>query len=191
MSDKIDLDFEKPEVQASGTRPARLWHGIIEGMSALGTVMIVLLMLVISADVVARNVFGASLPLVSELGALIVVMIVYLQLGAAIRADRMARAEMFFDWLNARSPRLGHLLNAVFHLLGGVMCAILAGSTMRILASDISHGEEIGVTGVFTMPVWPFRLLIVTGLVVAMLQFLFHALGALRASIAAPGKAIP
>nr|WP_272210295.1 TRAP transporter small permease subunit [Marinicella sp. W31]MDC2876163.1 TRAP transporter small permease subunit [Marinicella sp. W31] len=58
--------------------------------------LILVLMLVISADIFMRNLLGASLPLVSELGALLLVMIVSLQLATTIRADRLARTEIFF-----------------------------------------------------------------------------------------------
>ena len=59
----------------------------VEGLAALGTILIGFLMLIICADIVARNLMGSSLPLITELGALTLVMIVYLQLAATVRAD--------------------------------------------------------------------------------------------------------
>jgi len=140
-------------------------------MAAAGTALIVVLMLIICSDVVARNLLGASLPLVSELSALTLVMIVYLQLGTAIRHNRLARADIFIDALQMRRPKLAAFVNALFGLVGAGMLAVLAWSTIRILQSDISRGEYIGVTGVMTVPTWPFRFIILFGMTVAAIQF--------------------
>lgn len=53
----------------------RAWGLIFDGLGALGSLLIVALMLVICADVASRNILGSSLPLVSELGALMVVVL--------------------------------------------------------------------------------------------------------------------
>ena len=63
---------------APDRRVMRIWNGGVDGLAALGTIMIVFLMAIIVADVVARNTMGASLPLIAELGALTVVLIVFL-----------------------------------------------------------------------------------------------------------------
>jgi TRAP-type C4-dicarboxylate transport system permease small subunit len=85
---------------------------VVDGIAALGTLLIVGLMAIICADIVARNVLGGSLPLVSELGALLVVMIVALQLAATVRADRLARTLAFLAPLEDRR-RAAALLRAV------------------------------------------------------------------------------
>lgn len=82
--------------QDGGHRPGivhRLWRWAVDGLAALGTLLIGVLMLLICADILARNLMGSSLPLISELGALTLVMIVYLQLAATVRADRLPRTE--------------------------------------------------------------------------------------------------
>lgn len=150
---------------------ARLWAMLVDGMAAVGTALIVVLMAIICSDVVARNLLGASLPLVSELSALTLVMIVYLQLATAIRHNRLARADILIDALQLRRPRLAALMEALFGLVGSAMLAVLAWSTIRILQSDISRGEYIGVTGVLTIPTWPFRAVILFGMVIAAVQF--------------------
>ena len=94
--------------------PARAWSLLVDGLAALGTLMICVLMLIICADVVARNLMGASLPLVSELGALVLVMIVYLQLATTVRADRLARTEIFYLGFRRSYPRAGAWLGAIF-----------------------------------------------------------------------------
>jgi TRAP-type C4-dicarboxylate transport system permease small subunit len=177
----------QPAAGASG--PSRFWNRGVDGLAALGTVMIVILMTIIVADVLARNLMGASLPLIAELGALTVVLIVFLQLGAAVRNDRLARTEFVLDALAAGRPRAAEILRAVWDLCGAAICAGIAWASWGILRRDFDHSEFIGVTGVMTMPTSPFRLLIFVGAVVAAIQFLFVALRRLRPTPSRGGPA--
>ena len=132
-------------------------------------------MLTICADIVARNGLGQSLPVVSELGALALVMIVYLQLATTIRHDRLVRADILIGAIGIRFPRIGLLLDTLFDIAGAVVIAILAWSTLGILERDLRATEFIGVTGVLTLPTWPFRVLILLGAAVAAVQFTIQA----------------
>ena len=141
---------------------ARIWAMVVEGLAALGTLLIGFLMLIICADIVARNLLGSSLPLVSELGALTLVMIVYLQLAATVRADRLARTEIFLGAFSKSRPRAGALLSAIFDLVGALLVGLIAWATVTILKKDLASSEFIGVSGIATMPsatappsVWP------------------------------------
>lgn len=159
---------------------ARLWRRLVDGLAALGTLLIGVLMLIICADIVARNVMGSSLPLISELGALTLVMIVYLQLAATVRADRLARTVIFFLPFRQRHPLGGALLSAAFDLVGALLVGLIAWSTVHILEKDLASGEFIGVPGIATLPTWPFRALILVGVAVAAVQFLVRMAAALR-----------
>lgn len=158
-----------------GRWPLRFWSAGVDGLAALGTVTIVLLMAMIAADVVVRNLFGASLPLIAELGALTVVLIVFLQLGTAVRNDRLASTDFFLEAVSARRPRAAAAIRAVWDLFGAAVCAGIAWSSWGILWRDIEHREFIGVTGVMTMRTSPFRALIFVGATVAAVQFVFLA----------------
>ena len=174
-------DAGAPEGERRPLSPlARFWAALVDGTAALGTLLIGLLMVMISADILARNIIGGSLPLISELGALTLVMIVYLQLGTTIRHNRMARIEFFLLWLERRSPRALAVLNAVWELAGAAMCAAIAWSTLGIFRRDLSSMEFIGVPGIATLPTWPFRALILAGATIAVVQFLIRAAEELR-----------
>lgn len=153
----------------------RLWGLVADAMAAAGTAMIGVLMVIICSDVVARNLMGASLPLVSELGALALVMIVYLQLATTIRHDRLARTELFLSGFTGKHPRAGALLTAIFDLTGAAALGVIAWATVSIVGRDIASEEYIGVTGVITLPTWPFRMVIVIGMAVSTVQFLLQA----------------
>ncbi len=170
------------DVQIDGTQspppapgPTRFWNRGVDGLAALGTFMIVILMLIIVADVLARNIMGASLPLVAELGALTVVLIVFVQLGTAVRNDRLASADFLLEAMSARRPGFAAAIRALWDVVGAAICAGIAWSSWGILMRDIEHREFIGVTGVMTMPTWPFRALIFLGAAVAAVQFLLLA----------------
>jgi TRAP-type mannitol/chloroaromatic compound transport system permease small subunit len=163
----------------AGGAIARLWAAVVDGFAAVGTLMIGVLMVIICADIVARNAIGGSLPLVSEMGALLVVVLVALQLGATVRAGRLARTEFLLGTLEARAPRAAALLGAAFGALGAFVLGKIALATLGVLQKDWASAEFIGVPGIATLPTWPFRLLILCGFAIAALEFARTALAAL------------
>jgi TRAP-type mannitol/chloroaromatic compound transport system permease small subunit len=172
----------RPDAGARYSAVARFWGYLVDGLGALGSLMIVALMLVICADVLSRNIMGSSLPLVSELGALMVVMIVYLQLATTIRHDRMARADVFYGGFREKHPRKGAVLGAIFDLAGAWVIGVMALATLRLLERDLSSGQFIGITGVMTLPTWPFRAAILAGMTIAGIQFALQVISALRSA---------
>ncbi|MFN3663260.1 TRAP transporter small permease subunit [Yoonia sp.] len=176
----------RPEDGARNPFMQRAWGALVDGLGAVGSLLIVALMLVICADVLSRNMMGSSLPLVSELGALMVVMIVYLQLATTIRHDRLARADVFYSGFREKHPRKGAALGAVFDLAGVVMIGVMALATLNMLTRDIGANQFIGITGVMTLPTWPFRAAILAGMMIGGLQFILQLLGALRIVIQGP-----
>ena len=161
----------------------RIWSLAVDGLAAMGTLLIGILMLIICADIVARNLMGASLPLVSELGALLLVMIVALQLATTIRANRMARTELVSIPLENGAPRAAALLQAVFSLCGAGLLGAIAWASVRVFTNDYDSGEFIGTPGLGTLPTWPFRALILTGFGFAAIECALAALRHLRAAL--------
>lgn len=181
---------DNPGAPATGhpeSLPARLWSLVVDGMSALGTALIGGLMFIICADIVARNVMGASLPLVSELGALLLVMIVALQLAAAVRADRLTRTEVFLTPFARKHPRGGALLLALLSLAGAAMVGAMAWATVGTLVKDWASNEFIGTPGLGTLPTWPFRAFILLGLAIAAIEFVVRAAHSVRLAATGAG----
>ncbi|MDX5349206.1 MAG: TRAP transporter small permease subunit [Paracoccaceae bacterium] len=164
---------------------ALAWAG--DGLAAVSTLLIAVLMLIICADAVARNTLGASLPLVSELGAALLVAIVYLALATTVRANRLARTDMVLGALAASRPRLAALLSALYDLTGAVLLALVGWAGFLTLAKDYQGDKYIGIQGVLTFPSWPFGLAFVLGLAVAVLQFLHQSWRALSGGAARTG----
>lgn len=161
----------------------RAWTIFVDGLGAVGSVLIGGLMALVCADVVGRNLLNQPIPTVAELSAFSVVVIVFLQLASTVRHDRMARADLFIDPFTRRHPRIGGTLATLFALLGGVCCALIAWATWPVIAKDIDAGEYIGIDGVGAIATWPFRALVVFGAAVAAVQYLIGAVQALRTAV--------
>jgi TRAP-type C4-dicarboxylate transport system permease small subunit len=165
----------------------RVWARLGDGLAAVSTLLIGVLMLLICADAFARNILGGSLPLVSELGAALLVVIVYLALATTIRHNRLARTDVFLGWLAKRSPRAAAVLSAVYDLIGAVLLALVGWAGALTLAKDIAGDKYLGIQGVLTFPLWPFGAAFVIGLAVACVQCLLQAVDALRGGAAQIG----
>lgn len=159
-----ELDTVNEAAQEAAARPPRDAFGLVLfGLNSLGTLMIAAMMALIVADVVGRSFFSAPLNGVAEIAAKMIVAIVFLQLPAAIHANRMTRADMFIDRLKARSPRAAEALEGSFALVSVFVFAIIFTATWPQFLDAWAQNEFFGVQGVWTLPTWPIRLSILIG----------------------------
>ena len=162
-------------------RPAKAWFGTaIDGLNGAGSVLIGAIMLLICADVVARNAFNRPIHGVAELVALSIVAIVFLQLASTLRHGRMSRAELFIDDFRQRHPFAGGLLQASFDLAGVLVCAVLVWATWPKFAAAWTGAEFVGVQGQFTAPTWPVRLVVLIGGSLTAIQYGVHVVRNVR-----------
>ena len=150
------------------SRAFEIW---VVTLNSIGTAWIFLLMLMINADVLARYLFNAPIDGVPELVALSIVGIVFLQLSDAVRAGRLTRSDGFFSRVIARRPRLGAFLNIFYDLCGmAFFVAILVG-IVPILIEAWRGDYYVGTEGIFTVPEWPIRLILVVSCITVILVF--------------------
>ena len=130
------------------------------------------LSVLIVADIVANNLVGSAIPGVRELVISSIVMIVYMQLGYAIRSRSMLRADTFLLAMPAPVQRVllafGYALGAVFFFL------ILKGTV-----GPAMHGwttNEFWGEGALRVPVWPTRFMVLFGSALAVLNYVVAAL---------------
>jgi len=149
----------------------RLLDGITLAANVVGSCLIVGLVVLITADVIGRNVFGAPVAGVPEMVSLSIVAIVFLQAPQALRAGRLTRSDGVIEVLKARTPRLATGLETFFDLVGvAVLCAILY-SHWPILNRAYARGDFIGAVGNFTAPTWPVKAMLALGATLLALQF--------------------
>src|SRR5690606_26270968 len=79
-------------------------HRLTQGLNALGSLMILGLMLLINADIIGRTGFNAPVRGVTELVSLSIVGIVFLQLADTLRCGRFTRADMLLERLKRTQP---------------------------------------------------------------------------------------
>ncbi|HXF88155.1 MAG TPA: TRAP transporter small permease [Xanthobacteraceae bacterium] len=130
------------------------------------------LSILIVADIFGNNVYGRAIPGVREIVISSIVMIVYLQLGFAIRSHSMLRADTLLQLLPDTLRRIllgiGYALGAVFFLMvlsGTVAPAVWAWTT-----------SEFWGEGALRVPVWPTRFVILLGSALAILNYFVAAM---------------
>jgi TRAP-type mannitol/chloroaromatic compound transport system permease small subunit len=168
MSYEANTDLEAAPAPAA---PSSLFGRLVDGLNAAGSVVIGLVMVLMCADVLLRNLINHPLDGVAELVATSIVVIVFLQLPATLRHGRMSRADLFIDPFIQRRPRAGKRLRALFSLAGIFACGVIAYATWPLLARAWDDSEFFGVEGVFTFPTWPMRAVVLLGAVLAALQY--------------------
>jgi TRAP-type mannitol/chloroaromatic compound transport system permease small subunit len=162
---------------ADSYRTALPWNfqRIGRALNALGTLWIVALMLLINADIIGRDVFAAPVRGVTELVALSIVGIVFLQLADTLHSGRFTRADVLLERLKRNRPVAAARLQACFHLVGAALMGVILWAAWRPLLESIRIREYVGAIGDFTAPVWPVRLIMLIGLTVTMLTFVLLA----------------
>lgn len=150
-------------------------HRVTQALNAMGTLLIIGLMLLINSDIIGRTGFDAPLRGVTELVSLSIVGIVFLQLADTLRCGRFTRADMLLDKLKRDRPAFAARLQAVYHLAGALLMMVILWAAWPSLIGSIASREYVGALGDFTAPVWPVRLMMLVGLATTALTFLMLA----------------
>jgi TRAP-type mannitol/chloroaromatic compound transport system permease small subunit len=157
------------------------FHRLTGAMNALGTAWIFAIMVLMTADVLGRNLLNTPIRGVIEILTLSIVSIVFLQLADTLRTGKFTRADAFLGALLLRKPALGRFFQGVFHLAGAGLLATLCVASWPLLVESWQNGEYLGAIGDFQAPVWIMRAVIVFGSACTTLTFLFLALADFRA----------
>ena len=140
-------------------------------MNALGTLWILALMVLINLDVAGRNLLDAPVRGTTELVAMSIVGIVFLQLADTLRCGRFTRADVLLDGLQRKHPALADALHAACHLVGLALMVVILLASWAPLVESVQIREYVGAVGDFQAPVWPVRLITLVGLAVTALTF--------------------
>ncbi|MGX1307213.1 TRAP-type mannitol/chloroaromatic compound transport system permease small subunit [Amorphus suaedae] len=162
---------------AASREPAlvRLLGAVMSLTNVLATTWILLLMVLIVADVVGRNAFLSPIAGVPEMVKYSIVGIVFLQVAHTHWKGQMIRSDGLLSVVAARRPRLAAGFDLVAQLIGAGFTVALAWAVWPKMIRAFERGEMEGVSGHFTMPVWPFLAIIVLGSALLALSFLLSA----------------
>ncbi|OWX98804.1 hypothetical protein B6V76_18500 [Thioclava sp. IC9] len=147
----------------------------LNAMAAVGVLWIFAIMLLIVADVAGRNFLAAPIIGVAEIAARSVVAIVFLLLPAAALNGTLIRSDFVMRGLQRLSPRAVQILDGMFGLAGAVIFGLVALAAWPDTHDAWVSSEFFGVRGVWTLPTFPFHLLVVLGASVTSLASVFSA----------------
>lgn len=119
------------------------------------------------ADIVGRGVFDAPIHGTAEMVAAAIVIIVFLQVGYAIRSRSMLRADFLVTHLPDVVQRIllgiGYLLGIIFFLM------IITGGWQESILSYVEN--EFEGEGALRVPSWPARWTVLLGSALAMINY--------------------
>ncbi|MFP8833561.1 TRAP transporter small permease subunit [Hydrogenophaga sp. XSHU_21] len=179
MSYEANTDLE---AAPPPTAPTSAFGYVVDALNGLGSIVIAMVMVLMCADVLLRNLLNQPIDGVAEMVAASIIVIVFLQLPSTLRHGRMSRADLFLDPFMLRRPRAGLRLRALFSVFGVFACAVIAYATWPLFQRAWTNSEFLGVEGVFTFPTWPMRLVVFTGAALAAIQYALMVWHDLRAS---------
>lgn len=149
---------------------SRVDDGFNFALSAFSSAWIFLIMLLMCADILMRNLFNAPMSGLVEFVGLSVPTIVFLQMPNAFSEHRLVRAELVIVPLEQYRPRVAAVFNLIFALVGlFVFWKILVWAWPDFIKAYES-GEFAGAQGAYAIPVWPFKLALIVGTAFALIQ---------------------
>ncbi|MBO6756607.1 MAG: TRAP transporter small permease [Roseibium sp.] len=153
-----------------------LTNGIAIGANAIGTLIVLGLVLVVNYDVVARGFFNAPFRGAVEVVQFSMVLIVFLQLPDVVRSERLTRSDGFLTLLQMRRPNLAETIRRVINFASAVFMALVAYAIWPEFVEMYETKDFFGVPGVFTAPWWPVKLAIFLSTALCTILFLFKVI---------------
>lgn len=159
---------EKPKTFSNILR--RSVEKLATPLGALSSVSTILMMVAITADVVARNFAGEPIPGLLEISETALVATVFLGISYA----GVTNAHVSVDLLTSKlSQKFSRFIAGAMWLLGAVMVVWFTVATAERAVQSTKMGEV--TQGLMVWPVWPTRWLIVLGFVAFLIVALTNA----------------
>ena len=155
---------------------SRVANTLAIAANALGTLVVLALVVILNVDVVARGLFSVPLKGTYEIVQFSVVMIVFLQLADVVRVDRLTRSDGFLNILQGRSPAAALGARRAINAISAVFMFLIAYVTWPEFLHMWETQDYFGVPGLFTLPWWPVKLVITVGTGLACLIFVLKVI---------------
>ena len=139
---------------------SKLVNGIAISANAVGTLVVLALVVIVNYDAVARSIFNRPFLGAVEVVQFSMILIVFLQLPDVCRVNRLTRSDGFLTLLRARAPKAARILQFV---IDGVSAAFMTLVAVAVFPEflEMWHTQDFfGIPGVFTAPWWPIKLVI-------------------------------
>lgn len=146
------------------------------GANAVGTLVVLGLVLIVNFDVVARGVFNAPFRGAYEVVQFAMVLIVFLQLPDVVRVSRLTRSDGFLVVIGHRFPRFANALRHVIDAVSAIFMTLVAITIWPEFLEMLDTRDYFGVPGIFTAPWWPIKLTIFASATLCAVLFAFKVL---------------
>ena len=157
-------------------RVASLYSLTPTTLSYLASFSILFMMLMVCADIFMRFFFNAPIGGVAEIIANLIVTAVFLQFGSTIRDGRLIRADFIMGYWAAHRPALGRLAEMFFFAVGAGILLVMLSWLWRDFLYAYQSGEFTGAPGAYVIQLWPFKLGVVVGCGIAILECVIFVL---------------
>ena len=157
---------------------SRVAHIFAITANALGTLVVLALVVILNLDVIARSVFSAPIPGVYEMVQFSVVMIVFLQLADVVRVDRLTRSDGFLTVIGGKRPNVAANMRRIINAVSAIFMGLAAYITFPEFLEMWHTNDYFGVPGLFTLPWWPVKLVIAFGTALSCLIFVIKVISA-------------
>ena len=155
----------------------RVTDGVAITANAVGTLVVLGLVLIVNYDVVARGLFNSPFLGAVEVVQFSMVLIVFLQLPDVARVDRLTRSDGFLVILRAKNPKAAEFLRGVINTASAVFMTLIAIAIFPEFTKMWETQDFFGVPGVFTAPWWPVKLTIFVSATLTALIFFLKVVG--------------
>ena len=167
-------------------RPARGGFGLFTvGLSLIGTVLIIIMMVAVNADVIGRDFFNHPIAGTTEFLGLSIVAVVFLQMANTAREGRHINNDLIMAAVSRINPRVARLFYALFELIAAALFGLIVWFVWPNFIENYQGGYFKGTTGYVEIPLWPFRAVVLVGAAAASIQHLLLAWRELRAMLGA------
>lgn len=137
-----------------------LTRRVAAAANIVGTLVVLLLVVVVNFDVIARGAFNAPFLGAVEVVQFSMVLIVFLQLPDVIEVNRLTRSDGFLVVIGSRMPRVTRIIRRAIDLCSSVFMLLIAIAIWPEFVEMWETQDYFGVPGVFTAPWWPIKLTI-------------------------------
>jgi TRAP-type C4-dicarboxylate transport system permease small subunit len=142
---------------------SRIANTLAIASNALGTLVVLALVVILNVDVIARGVFSAPIKGTYEMVQFSVVLIVFLQLADVVRVDRLTRSDGFLNVVHQRRPGVAANIRRIINAISAIFMGLIAYITFPEFLHMWDTQDYFGVPGLFTLPWWPVKLGITLG----------------------------
>lgn len=155
---------------------SRVANTLAIASNALGTLVVLALVVILNVDVIARGVFSAPIKGTYEMVQFSVVLIVFLQLADVVRVDRLTRSDGFLNVVEGRRPGVAANMRRIINALSAIFMGLIAYITFPEFLHMWNTQDYFGVRGLFTLPWWPVKLVITLGTALSCLIFVLKVI---------------